>query len=101
MRRSKIGGIGYYVPEKVVSNHDLVKVMDTSDEWIQERTGIVERRYAVKHKETTASMGAEAVKVGSIAELEEQLIAARGSTQVRVIVIDTDPGPSTEAGGSW
>lgn len=48
-----------------------------------------------------ASMGADAVKVGSIAELEEQLIAARGSTQVRVIVIDTDPGPSTEAGGSW
>ncbi len=63
MLRSKIGGIGYYVPEKVVTNHDLMKVMDTSDEWIQERTGIVERRYAKKHEETTATMGVEAAKI--------------------------------------
>ncbi len=63
MLNSKIGGIGFYVPEKVVTNHDLAKVMDTSDEWIQERTGIVERRYAEKHKESTATMGAEAAKV--------------------------------------
>ena len=63
MLRSKIGGIGYYVPEKVVTNHDLMKVMDTSDDWIQERTGIVERRYAKKHEETTATMGVEAAKI--------------------------------------
>ncbi|MEM9678111.1 MAG: 3D-(3,5/4)-trihydroxycyclohexane-1,2-dione acylhydrolase (decyclizing) [Pseudomonadota bacterium] len=48
-----------------------------------------------------ASLGAKATKVASIAELEEALVAARGSTEVRVLVIDTDPGPSTEAGGSW
>jgi len=36
--------------------------MDTSDEWIQERTGIKERRYAKKHKETTSTMGAHAAK---------------------------------------
>ncbi len=63
MQRSKIGGIGYYVPKKVVTNNDLAKVMDTSDEWIQERTGIVERRYAEKHKESTATMGTEAAKI--------------------------------------
>lgn len=62
MLRSKIAGIGYYVPEKVVTNHDLAKVMDTSDEWIQERTGIVERRYGKKHEETTTTMGAKAAE---------------------------------------
>jgi 3-oxoacyl-[acyl-carrier-protein] synthase-3 len=60
MLRSKIAGIGHYLPEKVVTNHDLAKVMDTSDEWIQERTGIASRRYGEKHKETTTTMGARA-----------------------------------------
>lgn len=63
MFQSKIGGIGFYVPEKVVTNDDLAKVMDTSDEWIQERTGIQERHYAQKHKETTATMGAKAARI--------------------------------------
>jgi 3-oxoacyl-[acyl-carrier-protein] synthase III len=63
MFNSKIAGIGYYVPEKVVTNHDLAKVMDTTDEWIQERTGIVERRYAVKHQETSTTMGAAASRI--------------------------------------
>lgn len=63
MIRSKIGGIGYYVPENVVSNADLTKVMDTSDEWIQERTGIVERRYGKKHEETTTTMGVRAARI--------------------------------------
>ena len=63
MLRSKIAGIGHYVPEKVVTNDDLTEVMETSDEWIQERTGIKERRYGVKHKETTTTMGAEAAKL--------------------------------------
>ncbi len=48
-----------------------------------------------------ASMGAEARKVGSIAELERALAHARGATKPSVIVIDTDPYPSTEAGGAW
>ncbi|HEF5696833.1 TPA: beta-ketoacyl-ACP synthase III [Bacillus cereus] len=39
-------GIGRYVPEKVVTNHDLEKIMETSDEWIRTRTGIAERRIA-------------------------------------------------------
>ena len=42
----RIIGIGHYVPDRVVTNHDLEKIMDTSDEWIVTRTGIMERRYA-------------------------------------------------------
>ncbi len=63
MLRSKIAGIGMYVPENVVTNNDLKKYMDTTDEWIQERTGIQERRYAHRTKETTATMGIEAAKI--------------------------------------
>lgn len=63
MKNAKIAGIGYYVPEKVVTNHDLSKLMDTSDEWIQERTGIVERRYAEKHKESTSTLGVKAAEI--------------------------------------
>lgn len=62
MFRSKIAGIGMYVPENVVTNNDLIKYMDTSDAWIRERTGIVERRYAHRTKETTTTMGVEAAK---------------------------------------
>lgn len=43
--RSEITGVGSYVPPKVFTNFDLEKMMDTSDEWIQQRTGIVERRW--------------------------------------------------------
>ena len=53
MIRSAIAGIGMYVPEQVVTNQDLLKYMDTSDAWIQERTGIQERRYA--HRTTLIS----------------------------------------------
>ncbi|MEZ4886455.1 MAG: beta-ketoacyl-ACP synthase III [Chitinophagales bacterium] len=62
MLRSKIAGIGYYVPERVVTNDDLAKVMDTSDEWIQERTGIKERRYGVRFEESTSTMGTKAAR---------------------------------------
>ncbi|WP_242919447.1 3-oxoacyl-ACP synthase III family protein [Pontibacter liquoris] len=62
MRNSKIAGVGHYVPERVVTNKDLEKIMDTSDEWIRERTGIVERRYFVEGVDTTSNMGAEAAR---------------------------------------
>ena len=61
--RSKIAGIGYYVPKNVYTNFDLMKMMDTTDEWIQERTGIIERRYAHTTEETTTTMGVEAAKI--------------------------------------
>ena len=52
-----------YLPERVMTNQDLMKYMDTSDEWIQERTGIKERRYAHRTNETTTTMGVEAAKI--------------------------------------
>jgi 3-oxoacyl-[acyl-carrier-protein] synthase III len=63
MPKSKIAGIGMYVPTDVFTNEDLKKYMETSDEWIQERTGIKERRYAHRTEETTTTMGVEAAKI--------------------------------------
>jgi 3-oxoacyl-[acyl-carrier-protein] synthase III len=63
MMKSKIAGIGMYVPEQVFTNADMMKYMNTSDEWIQERTGIKERRFAHRTKETTTTMAVEAAKM--------------------------------------
>jgi len=63
MPRSMIAGIGMYVPKQVVTNNDLTRYMDTSDEWIQERTGIKERHYAHRTEETTTTMGVEAATI--------------------------------------
>lgn len=63
MPTSKIAGIGMYVPKNIFSNEDLKKYMDTSDEWIQERTGIKERRFADRLGETTTTMAIEASKI--------------------------------------
>jgi len=63
MFKTKIAGIGKYLPETVVTNDDLTKYMDTSDEWIRERTGIRERRYAKKHQETATTMAARASEI--------------------------------------
>lgn len=57
-----IVGWGKYVPEKIITNDDIAKVMDTTDEWIRSRTGIEQRRFAGPH-ETTASMSIAAAKV--------------------------------------
>src|SRR5688572_13803057 len=54
VQASTILGIGHYVPSKVVTNHDLAKLMQTSDEWIVQRTGIKERRY-IEHSGIGAS----------------------------------------------
>lgn len=63
MIRSVIAGIGKYVPDNVVTNQDLTRYMETSDEWIQERTGIKERRYAHRTEETTTTMGVKAAEI--------------------------------------
>jgi 3-oxoacyl-[acyl-carrier-protein] synthase-3 len=62
MRNSKIVGVGKYLPQKTVTNHDLEKMMETSDQWIRERSGIGERRYSDGKQETTSWMGAQAAK---------------------------------------
>ncbi len=63
MYHSKIAGLGFYVPENVVTNDDLSKVMDTNDEWIQERTGIKERRHVVLEEDSTSGMALKASKI--------------------------------------
>jgi len=63
MYHSKIAGLGYYVPENIVTNDDLSKIMDTNDEWIQERTGIQERRHILPGTETTTTMGVKAARI--------------------------------------
>lgn len=61
---SRIAGLGYYVPPRVVTNDDLSKIIDTNDEWIQERTGIQQRRHVVKGDgDTTTTMGIKAAKI--------------------------------------
>ncbi len=78
---SRIIGTGSYLPERVVHNTDLEKMMDTSDEWIRERTGIVERRYAAEG-ETTVDMAEQAAR---------RAIAAAGiaPTDIDLIVFAT------------
>jgi 3-oxoacyl-[acyl-carrier-protein] synthase-3 len=63
MLRSKITGVGKYLPETVVTNNDLSKMMDTTDEWIIERTGIKERRFFKEGEDTVSSMAAHAVEI--------------------------------------
>ena len=63
MYHSKIAGLGYYVPSHVVTNDDLSKIIDTNDEWIQERTGIQERRHIVRGEDTTTTMGVKAARI--------------------------------------
>lgn len=58
----KILGTGKYVPEKIITNDDWAKLVETSDEWIVQRTGMKERHFAADD-ETTTSMGAAAVKL--------------------------------------
>lgn len=63
MNQTIIAGIGHYIPKQIVTNNDLLQYMETSDEWIQERTGIKERHYAHRTEETTTTMGVEAAKI--------------------------------------
>lgn len=59
--RARIAGLGKYLPERILTNADLERMVDTSDAWIQERTGIRERRIAADH-ETASTMGIAAAR---------------------------------------
>ncbi len=61
MTHSRIAGTGGCLPDKILTNRDLELLVDTTDDWIRDRTGIIERHIAGEH-ETTASMGAEAAR---------------------------------------
>jgi 3-oxoacyl-[acyl-carrier-protein] synthase III len=60
---SKITGVGHYAPENIITNHDLEKRMDTTDAWIQERTGIKERRFFKPGTDTVSNMGTKAARM--------------------------------------
>jgi 3-oxoacyl-[acyl-carrier-protein] synthase III len=78
---ARFAGTGRYVPAKIVTNHDFAQFLDTSDQWIRERSGIVERHVAEDH-ETIALMASEASKV-ALAE------AGFSVDQVDAIVVAT------------
>lgn len=61
-KAAKIIGIGGYVPSRIIKNTDLEKMLDTSDDWIQQRTGIVERRW-VTDDQATSDLAVEAAKI--------------------------------------
>jgi 3-oxoacyl-[acyl-carrier-protein] synthase-3 len=64
MYSARITGLGFYVPDNIVTNDDLSKLMETNDAWIQERTGIEERRWIKKGSEdSTSVMGAKAARI--------------------------------------
>jgi len=77
MSNTGIIGLGSYVPEKKVTNFDMEKILDTSDEWIRTRTGIIERRFASSEQATSdlAAIAAErAVKDAGISPEDIDLI---------------------------
>lgn len=63
MHRSRIAGLGHYVPERIVTNEELSQIIDTNNEWIVERTGIQERRFIDPAKDTLANMSAKASRM--------------------------------------
>ena len=63
MKHSKVMGVGHYVPENIITNDDLTEFIDTSDEWIRERTGIEERRWFNPDKDTVANMATRASRM--------------------------------------
>jgi 3-oxoacyl-[acyl-carrier-protein] synthase-3 len=95
MFQSKISGLGFYVPDNVVTNDDLSKIMDTNDEWIQERTGIQERRHIKRGEDTTTSMGVKASKIA----IERSGVAYDDIDFIVFATISPDyyfPGPGVE-----
>ncbi|GMV07942.1 MAG: 3-oxoacyl-[acyl-carrier-protein] synthase 3 [Gemmatimonadota bacterium] len=81
MPRTVFAGTGFYVPERVVTNEELTRYMDTSDEWIVERSGIRERRWV-----TDGMSGAEMARRASVMALEE---AGMAPSDVDAIILAT------------
>lgn len=90
---SRIAGTGSYLPEKVLSNHDLEKMVETSDQWIQDRTGI-KKRHIVADNETTTDLAfnaaEKAIEAAGISSDDIDLIIVATTTPTRIF-------PSTAA----
>src|ERR1700747_538505 len=80
-RTVSIVGTGSYVPEKILTNEDLSRIVDTSDEWITTRTGIKERRVAAKD-ENTSDMATKA----ALNAIEEAKISPK---EINLILVGT------------
>ncbi len=94
MKRIGIVGTGSYVPEKVLTNYDLEKILDTSDEWIYTRTGIRERRVAAPDQAAS-----DLAKIASERALEA---AGMSSTEIELIIMATiTPDTHCPAGANW
>ena len=93
MLYSRIVGTGSYLPEKVLSNHDLEKMVETSDQWIQDRTGI-KKRHIVADNETTTDLAfnaaERAIEAAGISNDDIDLIIVATTTPTRIF-------PSTAA----
>ena len=85
MRKAAITAVGGFVPETVLSNHELEKMVDTSDEWIRSRTGIIERRILNEEGKATSDMAAKAV---------EELLEKRGiaASEIDLLICATITG---------
>ncbi|MFC7457006.1 hypothetical protein ACFQS2_07410 [Brachybacterium sp. GCM10030267] len=90
---SRIMGTGHYRPARILTNHDLEQLVETSDEWIRQRTGIESRRIAGED-ETVASMATEAAR----AALADAGIDASEITQVLVATCSNDEHSPSAAG---
>ena len=83
VRRVGIAGLGRYVPDKVLTNQDLEKIVDTSDEWIVQRTGIRERRIAAEDQ-FTSTLAIEAAKQARLShETSQPFVDALFDTRSR------------------
>jgi 3-oxoacyl-[acyl-carrier-protein] synthase III len=80
-RHARLHGLGSYRPERVVTNEEICRHIDSSDEWIQQRTGIVERRFAAPH-ETVVDMAEHAAR-------EAMERAGVGPEQIDVVLVAT------------
>ncbi len=81
MTYSRIAGTGRYLPEKILTNFDLEKMVDTTDEWIRTRTG-VERRHCVAPDQTTSDMCVEAAR-------KAMASAGVGPTDIDMVIVGT------------
>ena len=79
--RATVTGVGHYLPERVVPNAEFEATLDTSDEWIRERTGI-ERRHFAAPGQTTSDMGARAARAALA-------MAGRDASEVDAIIVAT------------
>ena len=97
VRTVSIVGTGAYVPEQIMTNEDLTKIVETTDEWITTRTGIRERRIAAKDQPTSdlAARAAQAAFATSVQSMRTALLASDNISSRRHHSASTAPSGRT------